>query len=85
MKDQAEEPLLLDVSHDEHQELCELSSGEQNPCSKEVLCTLMKKKNASFIERTERRSSRAQEDDDANSEPFIYPTGPWISPYRVLQ
>ena len=44
MKDQAEEPLLLDVSHDEHQELCELSSGEQNPCSKEVLCTLMKKK-----------------------------------------
>ena len=70
MKDQAEEPLLLDVSHDEHQELCELSSGEQNPCSKEVLCTLMKK-NASFIERTERRSSRAQEDDDANSEPFI--------------
>jgi len=34
MKDQAEEPLLLDVSHDEHQELCELSSGEQNPCKK---------------------------------------------------
>ena len=42
MKDQAEEPLLLDVSQDEQRELCELSSGEQNPCSKEVLCTLMK-------------------------------------------
>ena len=48
MKDQAEEPLLMDVSHDEHQELCELSSGEQNPCSKEVLCTLMKKKKCVF-------------------------------------